>query len=221
MRLLALATMAVAALAFSGQARADFIDFSQFGPTGTVLSSPGTGTTLGGVSFTISNPGNVGFSAYCEDKARLCATNNTWAGEFYKDEVILYSEPPGPVTILFSTPIFDLSNLQAQANNPGAFTETLTAFNGTTQVAIDTANWYNSVEDPSYGEGTIPQLNVAWAGGITSVQISTTNDDGGFALGGVGGVNNNPQNVPEPAGMAVIMLGLLGLAAARYGRLRA
>lgn len=217
MRSLALAAVAVAALALSGQARADFIDFSQFGPTGRSFASPATGTTLDGVSFTVSDVGNAGFAAYCEDKARQCAASNTWAGEFYKNEVVLFNNGArSPVTIDFAKPITSLIDLQAQANAGGAFTETVRAFNGTTQVAIDSADWFNSVSDPTYGEGTIPKLNVAFAGGITSLQISTTNDGDGLALGGIGGTNNNP--VPEPASMVLMMTALLGLGLARHRR---
>jgi hypothetical protein len=117
-----------------------------------------------------------------------------------------------PVTIDFSKPITSLVDLQAQANPGGAFTETLDAYNGATLVASDTADWYNGISGPP-GEGTIPKLSVAWAAGITSITISTTNDGGpfgGLALGGIGGVNNS--GIPEPSTWAMMALGFVGLA---------
>jgi PEP-CTERM motif-containing protein len=214
MRGLLLGAVAAAVLASASPALADFINFSQFGPTGTAITSGGTGTTLGGVGFTISDVGAVGFTEYCEDKARGCAASNTWAGEFYKNEVILFNNGAvSPVTIDFSKSVTSLVDLQAQANDYGAFTETLDAYNGATLVASDSASWFNSVSDPTYGEGTIPKLSVAFAGGITSITISATNDGEGFALGGVGGVANG---VPEPSTWAMMILGFCGLGFAGY-----
>jgi hypothetical protein len=214
MRNLCLGTVALAALVAS-PAHADFINFALFGPTGTAVGSPGSGTTSNGVPFTISDSGNAGFQELCEDKTRACGpAADTWAGEFYLDEVILFNDSASsPVTITFATPITSLTDLQAQAENGGPFTETLDAFNGTTLVASDSAAWDNGGGGPP-GEGTIPKLSIDFAGGITSVTISTTNDDSGFALGGIGGVNNT---IPEPSTWALTIIGLAGLGFARHG----
>lgn len=213
MRALWFGTVALVALAAS-PANADFINFAQFGPTGTALGSPTTGTTVGGVPFSISDTGNAGFTEFCEDKSRLCAPTFTWAGEFFLDEVILFNNGAvSPVDLSFATPITSLTDLQAQSNAPGAFTETLTAYDGSTVVDTDSADWTNGVSGPP-GEGTIPTLSVAFAGGITSISISTTNDSEGFALGGIGGVNNS--GVPEPSTWGVMAIGLAGLSLAWY-----
>ena len=213
------APAALLAILAGSPAMADQIDFSQFGPTGTSILSGASGVTTGGVSFTISDLGSVGFTEYCEDKARLCADSNTWAGEFFKNEIILFDNSAvSPVTINFARPVDSIVDLQAQANAGGAFTEILTAYNGATQVGQMTADWFNSISDPTYGEGSIPTLSVFGNGfGITSITIATTNDGLGFALGGIGGENNS--GAPEPASWA-LMIGGFGVAGAALRRRR-
>ena len=188
-------------------------------PVANSIASGAAGTTLDGVSFTIGDTGAAGFTEYCESKTRTCGNEvDTWAGEFYTNEVILFNNGvTSPVTINFATPLTSLVDLQAQANAYGAFTETLTAYDGAAVIATDLMPWFNGVYGPP-GEGTIPKLSVyglLGAADITSVTISTTNDSIGLALGGVGGIENG---VPEPSTWAMIIAGFAGLAYAGYRR---
>lgn len=216
MRNLCLGTVALAAV-MASPAHADFINFAQFGPVGTAVANGAVGTTLSGVHFGITDSG-AAFTEYCESKARTCAATDTWAGEFYANEVILFDNfGAGPVKISFTSPLTSLTDLQAQANDYGAFSETLDAFNSIgTMVNSDTAAWFNSTSNLTYGEGTIPVLGVA-AASIAYVTVITTNNGGGFALGGVGGVGNpGGPTIPEPSTWAMMVIGLAGLGFARY-----
>ncbi len=78
------------------------------------------------------------------------------------------------------------------------------------------ADWFNSVSNPSYPEGSIPKLSVS-AADITSITIATTNDGIGFALGGIGGTNNT---IPEPSTWAMMIVGFAGLGYFGYGASR-
>jgi hypothetical protein len=72
--------LSICVLAFAvGQANADTIDFSQFGPKNTTLTSPLSGTTTGGVSVTLTSPNNT-FVTFVEQSHAFGA--GTWEGTF-------------------------------------------------------------------------------------------------------------------------------------------
>ena len=194
-------SLAVAAPAF-----ADSIDFAQFGAEFTNVANGATGVTNGGVNFTIFGPG-ANFTEYQEGSG--------WAGEFANGQLILFDGGPGAVTINFATAINSIQHLEAQANLVGAYTATLTAFAGLTNLGSVSYNSMNNLGP----EGSIPYLDFFGAG-ITSITISTTNDGAGFALGGTGGRDNAPPGgVPEPASWALMISGF-GLAGAALRRRR-
>ena len=207
MRTILMTCVAAMAIGAAVPAFADSIDFAQFGPVGTFVANGATGTTFGGVNFTITGP-NSGFTEYQE--------GNNWAGEFANGEVILFDGfGSGAVTITFATAITSIQHLEAQANAFGAYTATLTAFAGATNLGSVSYNGVNNLGP----EGTIPYLDFFGAG-ITSIVIGTTNDSQGFALGGTGGLNNPPPGgVPEPAAWALMISGF-GMAGAALRRRR-
>lgn len=198
--------------AVASPAFADSIDFAQFGTPGTMIANGASGTTNGGVAFTISGMSD-GFTEYLEDYAHDEAYS--WAGEFAYHETILFNDSGlSPVTINFATPVASLQDVEAQANASGSYTATLKAYNGATLLGTVSYDSYNSPGDPTV-EGTIPHLD--FFGNITSVQIFTTNDGLGFALGGTGGVDNPPPpegGVPEPGTWAMMLAGFGGVGGA-------
>lgn len=122
--------LAVSALTFliggSALAKADTINFSQFGADGTSLGSPLVGVTTGGVGVTITSP-NGSFEILQE--------GNDWNGIFPLTAPILFDGyGPGAVVLTFATGIDSLT-LAGQANAYGAYTETALAYSGTTLVA--------------------------------------------------------------------------------------
>jgi hypothetical protein len=125
------------------------------------------------------------------------------------------------VTIDFASPIASILHLEAQANDYGSYTASLTAFNGATNLGTVSYNAFNDL----FSEGSIPYLDFS-APAITRIVIATTNDGAGFALGGTGGVGNEPPGVgaggvPEPASWAMMLIGFGGLGGALRSRRRA
>lgn len=196
---LVVAAAALAAFVAALPARADTIDFAQFGGDGTNLGSPLTGTTKDGVSVTLTSP-NGSFERLTE--------GSSWFGIFQSGSPILFDgEGPGAITLTFATPIASLT-LAGQSNFYGAYSETATAYSGATVVDTESASSFNHVgDDYPFYTGTVPSLTVTGAE-ITSVVWGATNDGGGLALYGGAGA---PPKVPEPASMAILGVGLAGL----------
>jgi hypothetical protein len=207
MKILDAAAGAACALVLATPAFADSIDFSQFGAPGSTFGGTLTGTTHEGDVFTITSPNGV-FFEFLEDATR--SFGYSWAGEFAKGETILWDgEGSGSVTITFTNPITSIQDLEAQANAFGGYTATLTAFDGLTELGSVSDDANNDAGNPAV-EGTIPNLNFSGAE-ITSIVISTTDDGGGFALGGTGGVGNPIPGAPEPSVWALMFAGLGGI----------
>ena len=206
-RLHVLSAAAAALIACAGIAKADTINFSQFGVIGTNLTSPLIGTTTGGVNVTLTSP-NGSFEVLQENQTSGAFH---WNGEFPNGSPVLFDGVgSGAVTLTFATGITGLT-VSAQANNSGPFTETAMAFSGATLLDTVSATGDNVL----FGaEGSNPFLTVAGAD-ITSVLVSVTNDQGGFALyGGAGAVGS----VPEPSTWAMMILGFAGVGLMAYRR---
>jgi hypothetical protein len=188
-------------------ARADTINFSQFGSNGTKLASPISGTTVGGVGVTLTSPTGT---------FEVLQEGSDWQGILPLNAPILFDGfSSGAITLNFATQISSLI-LAGQSNAPGAYTETALAYSGATLVDAVGASSYNYVStDYPFYTGTAPFLTVTGLD-ITSVVFDTTNNGNGVALyGGAGAA------VPEPGTVCLVSLGLAGVGLAlRRKRIR-
>jgi hypothetical protein len=192
--------MAVA-MAGAATARADTIDFSQFGAEGTHVVDGSSGVTADGIAFVIS--GGYGHLTVFDQ-------GGLWTGAFTPGAALLCNcAGPGAITIDFAAPVTDLS-LGAQTNDNGAYVATLTAYDAGHAVLRSLSVNGVSANAP----GTVPILALSQSG-TWSVTISSTNDGDGFALGGVPGAGG--PAVPEPSAWAMMLLGF-GLAGASLRR---
>jgi hypothetical protein len=198
MRRLALAVAALFAAVV--RVRADTIDFAQFGADPTVFGTPAKGVTEAGVRFTIDSPTAV-FESLTEGQ--------DWIGAFAAGSPVLFGGfGSGLVRLYFATPITVLT-LTGQPNDAGAYVATAIAYApGGAVVDTVSADGFNYVDTAH--EGDVPAVTVTGAD-ITEVTFGTTDDGDGIAISG----GSAARPVPEPAGMALIGTGIVGLLLAR------
>src|SRR6266436_4051679 len=120
-RYLAVAVL-TAVFAGASAAQADTIDFSQFGPPATTLTSPLTGVSVGGDPVTLTSPNHT-FETFIQ-APHVTPGDGTWEGVFPAGAPLLFDgSGSGSVTLSFLNAITSLT-LAAQANFGGTYTET-------------------------------------------------------------------------------------------------
>lgn len=122
----------------------------------------------------------------------------------------------GPVTINFTAPVL---------NFKAYFTYLqplfVRAFNASNNVVGSVSSLYSSNLALSGDVGSVPNelLEMSYAGGIKSISISGDPGGSSFVLDDISVETLSISTVPEPAHMAVLLIGLIGLvAASRFGR---
>ena len=183
----------------------DTIDWSQLGPSFTLLSSPLTVTSADGVTVTVTSAGGV-----FERRDQ----GDGWSGNFLPGEGLLWDQGVGPdITLTFATPV-GAAGAAIQADFYGGFTA---------QVTVNGANAFTENGDSTAG-GDGSAIFIGWSGGpITTLQFDLTaaslipND---FAVGTVAlpsGSETVPVlSAPEPSTWAMMMLGFAGVGYAAF-----
>jgi hypothetical protein len=196
-----LAAISAVTIAFAVPASADSINWGQWGYGGFL--GPLSGVTTDGVDFTITSPG-TGFN--------VLQQGGGWSGIFPTGVPVLWDgETSGDDTITFATPITSLT-LAAESNDYGTFNEYMFAYDASSTL-VDAANVLGLTS--TYAPGTETFFTAAGSG-IVTINVGTSNDAGGFGLGG-----GSVSTVPEPSTWAMMALGFAGLGFAGYRKAKA
>jgi hypothetical protein len=153
-----------------------------------------------------------------------------WNGNFQPGDGLLWTDnipnPPIPIKILtisFNIPVL-AAVLQIQADDTGAFTAQIEAFNGSTSLGVDSENGTSNANADGSAIFIGLQNSVR---NISSIQISLTaaafGDLDNFAINQVSLIaGENQATVPEPSTFAVssMLLGMFGLVGLRKRVLR-
>ena len=203
----------------------DTINWAQFGPAFTLLTTPENWTSDGGLTGQV---GIVGTAVGTQNFERL-DQGNGWSGNFSPDDPLIYGEVAGDIGIEFSQPTYG-GGAQIQPNFFGSFTARLTAYDSSFNVVGTTvmAGLSNSNADGS-------AIFIDFHGNIADVSLLVfhVDDPNGnqhvgsccpppipIATGnGVIHVRNISQS-PEPTSLVLFgsgMLGVIGYARRRIG----
>lgn len=203
----------------------DTINWAQFGPAFTLLTTPENWTSDGGLTGQV---GIVGTAVGTQNFERL-DQGNGWSGNFSPGDPLIYGEVAGDIGIEFSQPTYG-GGAQIQPNFFGSFTARLTAYDSSFNVVGTTvmAGLSNSNADGS-------AIFIDFHGNIADVSLLVfhVDDPNGnqhvgsccpppipIATGnGVIHVRNISQS-PEPTSLVLFgsgMLGVIGYARRRIG----
>ena len=200
-------SFSLAMLGLAAPAAADSFSFGDYFFPGDMEGNGFSSVTDQGTSYSVGGPGG-GFQFLSQGEPGAYP----WDGQFRQGVLVLYDDDAaGAVTITFGAPVDSITGLAAQPLAAGAYTATLTAFDGATVLG---SSAYSSVNGPG-PQGSIPYFSF-FSPDITSIEISTTNDSQGIGLG------SDNAGIPEPSAWALMLAGFGGLGAAlrRRGEVR-
>jgi hypothetical protein len=180
----------------------DSIDWGQLGTDPTFLSTTQTVTSGGGLGATVSTTDPAGLVRLDE--------GNDWIGNFTLGDHLLGNNSfnYSPMTIAFASPVLGVG-ANFNADDYGAFTGTIEAFDGSTSLGTFTEDGVvTSNEDGSAIFIGVRDTKAE----ITSIVFGLTDPSlGDFAINSLRLVTPEVMAAPEPASLTLLGLGAAGL----------
>ena len=195
---LAIANPAVAAVTYvgseSGLGTDDTIDWSQLGPSGTIVTTPTSVTTANGQMVTVGDSMNP---------AQRLDQGSGWSGNFANGDALLWNNGAGDLTFTFANAVAGFGT-QFQGDLFGAFTGLISVNGGALGIFNFGGNSTSDGDNSAIFAGVLSN-----SADITSVTYSLTSNGTSFAINGgrltgsglVGGV-------PEPSAWALLIFGM-------------
>jgi len=176
----------------------DFTDWSQLGPSFTIVASGSTALSNLGLSVTFSQPGGSNFERFDQ--------GNPWTGNFTPGDHLLWNGDHSSnitnITLQFGAGLFAVGT-QIQTDIIGPFTGTIEAFDSlNTSLGLFTLG----------GNSTLNPDNSAIFMGVSDTiadifKVTYTTDNGGFAINEL--AMNTAGNVPLPGTLVLLGSGLV------------
>lgn len=184
----------------------DFVDWSVLGPAGTVVSSPFTVNSNGGLAVTGSKSGT--FRTLVQHTP-VTTVGVDWQGNFARGDALLYTNTAfgggvGPIDLTFGAAVTG-AGAQVMTDNFGAFTGTITAFDSSNNVILSSN--FNGVANLNEDNSAVfigIKSNVA---NIKRLRIDAGNSD--FVINRLDILRGSANAVPEPASLALALPGIL------------